>query len=348
MSRDIRRTTIISMAILLVACSREKAEDASAGPTAIHEPILKLLEAKETNLPGLVTLAGSNPATMDVRGHIYFVDRDGRRVIEFDSSLKEVKRSGRRGGGPGEYSSPVSIGRFGNGQIVVLDKALRRLQILTWPTDTSQVIVARTLALAGSSESMCLLSNDHIVVLGFEEGHRLRILDSTGTVLRRMAPVPRNQSAMAADMLTDGIVACDENRDRVIVAYKFTPVVEVFRLTSGDLQSTDTLAPFRRLRIEDKGKSFSIAAGKEGYSIPVTIVVGPHSFAVQTTYDERRDNAPDSVTTHIHRMEVRGWNVQYDMPVLTQLAPSTYLSVTGDSLATMTISRLSSSDSLSF
>lgn len=68
--------------------------------------------------------------TSDGKGKIYVLDAMSNEIIKFDESLKEVKRSGKKGWANGEYDSPTCIEGSSGLEIHVSDPMNFRIQKL--------------------------------------------------------------------------------------------------------------------------------------------------------------------------------------------------------------------------
>ena len=68
---------------------------------------------------------------MDSAGNIYILDSGNQRIQKFSSEGKYLATIGRKGQGPGEFSSPSSLDIDSKGYLYVLDSDQRKLQILT-------------------------------------------------------------------------------------------------------------------------------------------------------------------------------------------------------------------------
>lgn len=333
------------VASTLLACGCDLGNKPSmtfADPEFTLDPTsyLQATPLRERTIDGILTLNGSTPAAAGPSGEIYIVDRSGRRIVAYDSLLRVQRASGRRGAGPGEFSEPSSIGVLGDGRLVILDRALRRIVLLQWSADTAEAISNETIQLGGSGEALCVGNNDELVVLGLEEQSRIRIIDTKGNRLRSFAPVKKGLSALGADALTTGLVACDTASDRLVVSYKFLPYVETYRLSSGELLGVDTLTPFRALQVIDKGKSFTIASGRHGYSEPVSLILMDSVIVIQAEFRSRQDDAADTVITYAKATSSRVWHLQADLPPLARLRGTTALAVVGDSTIQAKVLRL--------
>lgn len=68
--------------------------------------------------------------TSDGKGKIYVLDAMSNEIIKFDESLKEIKRSGKKGWSNGEYDSPTCIEGSSGLEILVSDPMNFRIQKL--------------------------------------------------------------------------------------------------------------------------------------------------------------------------------------------------------------------------
>ena len=59
--------------------------------------------------------------TFDAAGNLYILDSRGSQITVVDARGRLVKKLGRRGDGPGEFSAPTQFTVFGDGSVAVLD-----------------------------------------------------------------------------------------------------------------------------------------------------------------------------------------------------------------------------------
>lgn len=298
------------------------------------------MSVRSRQVPELATAFGAVPAARDPRGTIYVLDGAGFRIAMLDTALGWRGSAGRRGAGPGEYVQPVSVQLFPDGRLAVLDRALRRIVVLAPSRGQNPLVVSTTVTLGTSAEAMCTLPDGRFLVYGFSEGYRLRVLDSTGRVLRAFAPVEPGRSAMASDLLAAGVMSCAMDRDEVLLSSRFLPVIEAFRLSTGERIWVDTLRPFRPMAVTDRGRSVTISSGPHGYSRVQSVLNWNGLRIVQAGFEGRKDGGADTVVTYVYDIRSGTWTTQLDLPVLVSLGGAQVLSVEGDDPPTFRIYRL--------
>jgi 6-bladed beta-propeller len=111
-------------------------------------------------------LAFDSPRDMavDGAGNIYILDSGNQRIQVFGPDGTYVRTIGRRGQGPGEFSSLDSIVMDHEGRLYVLDDRQKRIQIFT--TDGQPLKSVRTTRIAGSDSSSAIIGIDRIRLLG--------------------------------------------------------------------------------------------------------------------------------------------------------------------------------------
>ena len=134
----------------LLGCSRDNAPLSTTPPPAVHITGAPIFEATVRGYPsGATTLADGRVVTADSwTGRLEFFDRSGRL-------LKSV---GRKGTGPGEYSTPFVLGRCDGENIYVRDGGLSRVSVV----DTSGSFL-RSFS-ADASAAVCNSENEFILV----------------------------------------------------------------------------------------------------------------------------------------------------------------------------------------
>jgi DNA-binding beta-propeller fold protein YncE len=63
-------------------------------------------------------------------GTVWVTDTGNKRLVAFDSELKQLRTLGRLGSGPGEFSDPVGIAAGRDGSLYVADAGNKRIQVL--------------------------------------------------------------------------------------------------------------------------------------------------------------------------------------------------------------------------
>lgn len=282
--------------------------------------------ARATSLNDLGTVVD---AVMDGQERVYILDSARPGIVVSDAALRPLGVVGRQGSGPGEFREPASIGALTDGRIAVLDRALSRVTIFTAADHEPILEAERTVTINGPAEAMCILGDDSFLVYGFMEGNRLHVVDTTGTRLRSFAPPDAGLSPMAIRLLTKGRIACNLDRDEVIISSRFEPVVEAFRVSTGDRTWTDVLTPFRGITVDDGGTSVTISSGRAGFSLIASILGRGEYRMFQTTYESRTDNVvADSVATYVYSERAEDWMpLRFNLPLLFSLNGELVLSV---------------------
>jgi YYY domain-containing protein len=75
-------------------------------------------------------LFGPRGVTVALDGTVWVTDTGNKRLVAYDSGLKQLQTLGRLGGGPGEFSDPVGIAAGRDGHLYVADAGNQRIQVL--------------------------------------------------------------------------------------------------------------------------------------------------------------------------------------------------------------------------
>jgi YYY domain-containing protein len=75
-------------------------------------------------------LFGPRGITVAPDGTVWVTDTGNKRLVAFDSELKQLRTLGRLGTGPGEFSDPVGIAAGRDGSLYVADAGNQRIQVL--------------------------------------------------------------------------------------------------------------------------------------------------------------------------------------------------------------------------
>ncbi len=312
-------------------------------PTARHVELgIRLEQIASTTSDRLTQLGEVVDAVADAQGRVFILDRTRPGIVVTDGDLEPLGYFGRRGSGPGEFQEPVSIGILADGGVAVLDRALGRVTVLAVRDDGRSLLPERTVSLRIPSESMCLLRDNKLLIYGFSAGARLHVLALDGQLLRSFGPADSRLSPMAQGLLAQGTIACDDLRDEVVVSSRFLPVVEAFRISTGERIWVDTLRPFRALKVTDQGARVSISSGRAGFSF-VSRVFSIGDYRVfQTVYASRRDTVDvDTVVTYVYSRRRGGWaRPEFHAPILFLLGEEKALSAKEDDRIEIALNRL--------
>lgn len=292
---------------------------------------VRLQPTARTTSTHLDDLAVVADAARDAAGRVYIVDPTGPRIIVTDAQLRRLGSFGRRGAGPGEFRDPVSVGVLSTGRVAVLDRALGRITVLEVTEGGRTLVPRQTLNLNVRSEHMCVLPGDEYLVYGFDSGARLHVFGHDGRRRRSFARPDAALSPMALGLMTRGKIACDVANDEVLVASRFSPAVELFRISTGERTWTGRLAPFRETLMRDQGSAVTIASGRHGSSLVFGLLSTRDYLLFQTVYDSRTDGATaDTVMTYVYSRQGRRWLPRVvQAPLVFGLGPGAALSVHG-------------------
>lgn len=303
----------------------------STDRTGLHtQQVIRLQRIARTQSDRLSDLGGVVDAVRDPQGRLFILDRTGPGIVVTDDNLQPLGYFGQRGSGPGEFREPVAIGIHSDGHVAVLDRALARVTILAVSDGGRSLLPQHTVFLGIPSESMCILRDNTLLIYGFSAGARLHIFGLDARLLRSFGPADSTFSPMALDLLTQGRIACDELLDEVLVSSKFLPVVEAFRISTGERIWVGSLRPFRALTVTDQGGRVSISSDRAGFSTVSSLFSIGDYRVFQTVYASRLDTVDvDTVVSYVYSRRRQDWIApEFHAPLLFPLGGEKALSVT--------------------
>lgn len=290
----------------------------------------------------LYDLGSVTDASGDAAGRVFILDRTGPRVVFADARLRRSGYFGRGGSGPGEFREPVSLVVLPSGRVAVLDRALRRVTILALEDSGRVLRTLQTVAIQSPAEAMCALNDRQLLIFGLSGGQRLWVLGLDGRDVRSFAPVDAKLSPIAREVMAQGRITCDRTHDEVVVSNRFLPIIETYRISTGERISVDTLRPFRPIVVTDRGNKVSLSAGRAGFSVVSSVFTIGDFRVFQTTYESRLDTVMvDTVVTHVYARRAHAWLPStFDLPLLFRLNSSTALSVEGEEWLQIGVNRV--------
>ena len=128
-------------------------------------------------------LYGPRGVTVAPNGRVWVTDTGNHRVVSYDSVLKNPQIVGRKGSGPGEFSSPIGIAAAPSGAIYVADTANRRIQVVD-PNGA----VRDVLPFPGWGENVepqLAVDDDGTIYATNPAARQVIALDPTGRLVRR-------------------------------------------------------------------------------------------------------------------------------------------------------------------
>jgi len=181
-------TAIVATLTLLLACAdadSPRAPAARAPATTARRVVPAPWQTLWRRGGGEDTLLLMPVAVAADSARVYVLDAAGYRVVAFDGTSGRLAwLSGRKGGGPGEFSGPVALVPS-RGGVVVADPGNARITSL----DASGLVVQEiTLPDASTARSLCPLAGGALLVATGED-RPLALLAPDGRVERRL-PLP--------------------------------------------------------------------------------------------------------------------------------------------------------------
>lgn len=289
------------------------------------EPIARLTSDQLKELAVVADVAA------DRQGRVFILDPTAPGIFVADARLRPIGYFGSRGSGPGEFREPVAIAMLADGRVAVLDRALGRITVFTVQDGGRSLLPQRTVSLNMSSEAMCILPGDQFLIYGLNAGKRLHVVDMDGQQIRSFAPPDAKLSPMALNLLTRGRIACERQRDEVLVSSKFLPYVEAFRTSTGERLWVDLLEPFRGISVLDGRGAVTISSGPAGFSVISSLFSLGDYRVFQTVYESRIDGAvADTIGTYVYSIRAQAWlPPEFDLPLIFRTNGDVALSVEG-------------------
>jgi hypothetical protein len=123
-----RLTLLFLAAAALAGCGRGSSR--ATGDLALDVPGWRLERAASVggeSADERSMLYSAQIVAEDPEGRFYVLNMGDRRIAVFDSAGHFLRNIGRKGHGPGEFNSPMSIAAAGDGEVYVLDAVPARL-----------------------------------------------------------------------------------------------------------------------------------------------------------------------------------------------------------------------------
>lgn len=235
------------------------------------------------------------------RGALYILDARARITI-VNRQLRRVGAFGQQPGGSLAFREPLAIGVLSDGRVAVLDGARQAITLLRSTPGNASLLPVDTVIIGAAAQGMCILSDDKFLIYGARRGMRMHVYSAGGTLERSFAPADSGLPAAAQDQLAMGEVACPRGRDEVLVSSAFSPVVEAFRISTGQQLWGDTLRPYRPATITIRNQGMSIRTPREGHSVVVAALGVGGCRLFQTAFRGRQDGvSADTVVSHLYR-----------------------------------------------
>jgi hypothetical protein len=148
------------------------------------------------------------------RGELLVLDGAEKRVLAFDTGGRLLARGAGVGDGPGELRDPVSIVVIAGDSVALVDRTLRRIEVLTPVADGLRP--ARSISLDFSPSAACRIDDD-LFVLGTRGSAYLHRLTPAGDLIDSWSPVPADPATEDQDAIAGyrrfalggGQLACD-------------------------------------------------------------------------------------------------------------------------------------------
>lgn len=204
-----RRLSLLAVAVF--ACAPE---DRSSEPAVAWESWRPGGVVGDTVSASDATIGSVLETAVTSRGQLLVLDGAERRVLAFDDAGRVLARGAGVGDGPGELRDPVALAVIAGDSLVLVDRTLRRIEVLTPVEDGLRP--ARSISLDFAPEAACVLEGD-LFLLGSSGDVYLHRLAASGELASSWSPVPANPSLESQDAIAGylrfalggGRLACD-------------------------------------------------------------------------------------------------------------------------------------------
>jgi hypothetical protein len=161
----------------------------------------------------------------DQLGNVWVADSGEGRILKFDPAGRFLKKFGKRGQGPGEFSRPMTIHVMEDGDLLVLDFGNQRMAVLSGEGEFK-----RSFKLRLRYEDFCEFKGKiYLVYNGLrEDGKTVDLLSLEGRPLGSLGEAP-NFGPVIPDLVRMANfkgISCDP-RGRLLVGWSFFPIVHV-------------------------------------------------------------------------------------------------------------------------
>ena len=177
----------------------------------------------------------------DRAGNIWVVDSGQGALLQFDPTGQFLKKFGRQGQGPGEFSRPATIHMTEDGDLLVLDSGNMRMATLS-----AEGEFKRSFKLLRRYEDFCVFKGKIYLVYGGprEDGKTVDVLSLDGGSLGSLGEAP-DFGPVIPDLIRTvnfKVISCN-SEGRLLVGWTFFPLVHVL-----DVDRKETIA---KIEIDD-------------------------------------------------------------------------------------------------
>lgn len=202
---------LLALFPLLASCDRAPRDGATAVAWDSWQPEVV---AGDTLSASDATIGSVLATSLTSRGDLLVLDGADMRVLAFNTSGQLLARSSGAGDGPGELRDPVAIVLIAGDSVALVDRTLRRIEVLTPIADGLRP--TRSVSLDFAPAAACVLGDD-LFVLGGRGGAYLHRVSAAGEVSGSWSPVPADSAAEDQDAIAGyrrfalggGHLACD-------------------------------------------------------------------------------------------------------------------------------------------
>jgi len=177
----------------------------------------------------------------DRAGNVWVVDSGEGVILKFDPAGQFLKKAGRQGQGPGEFSRPGTIHITEDGDLLVLDAGNMRMVVLS-----AEGEFKRSFKLLRRYEDFCVFKGKiYIVYNGLREDRKtVDVLSLNGDSLGSLGEAPDFGPVIPdlVRMANYKVISCDP-KGHLLVGWTFFPIVHVL-----DAERKETIA---KIEIDD-------------------------------------------------------------------------------------------------
>jgi hypothetical protein len=172
---------------------------------------------------------------VDRLGGVILIDDQQRIVRAFDAEGKSLGPVGGRGGGPGEYRSPIAVAVDSQNQVHVLEPRPQRISVLKRVGERH--IFVRSISTGAFATNLCIMGGDYYLSTP-GDSLVVRRIDSNGNHVASFGPAvparvhPGISQGMAGGVRSSSnqaLIHCDSKTRTIVLVHRSTPDVRAFK-----------------------------------------------------------------------------------------------------------------------
>lgn len=233
---------------------------------------------------------------------VVILDRDSRSLSLYSNAGQLLDRSGRAGGGPGEFTDPVAVDVTARGEVLVFDEGGR---ISTFSAEGDSLRFIGSVELDAQVYDGCSM-HDHLYVHGARPDTHDAILvySQQGDFQFSFGEVYRTRSLLIHRQLSRGWLACVPGSDLVVFAPRLLPEVHVFEPT-GRLSWWSEFHGFVPVELIASARGTIVSSPSGGFHFVESLAaLSDHDVAVQVASVAVRDGDQEVVQRQTFSMDL--------------------------------------------